>query len=246
MSLKSSSYEQSAPLDMLSTPNSVRSPLQIPRPAEIANQSQPISHAHKIWLWPALRDTLTTSGIEVVQGIGFLQCNEVGWLAWLQKQIWPECGSDNEVLRSPGQGAQKSDGVEKDSLYFGLTFEEMQHFSNFYFNTFNYLYPLLDRKSFFSRTLVKFIREGVDCGITDSVVTLLVLALGELAFDGSFGEPVAREDGKPSGLRGGSAKRPPGLSLFNEARKKMGFVATQYELENVQIFSLAAYVMHPF
>lgn len=84
--------------------------------------------------------------------------------------------------------------------------------------------------------------EGFD-GDTDSVIALLVFALGELAIEGSRGTPIGVHNGRPSGLRGGSLRRPPGLALFNEARKRIGFVLTECDLENVQIFSLAACVV---
>jgi hypothetical protein len=80
----------------------------------------------------------------------------------------------------------------------------------------------------------------VDLGDIDSVTALLVFALGEVAIEGSRGQPIEEEGGRPSGVRGGSITRPPGLALFNEARKRIGFVLTEGELENVQIFSLAA------
>jgi hypothetical protein len=69
-----------------------------------------------------------------------------------------------------------------------------------------------------------------------------VFALGELAIEGSRGTPISSEKNRPSGVRGGSSQKPPGLALFNEARKRIGFVLTGCDLENVQIFSLAAFV----
>lgn len=99
----------------------------------------------------------------------------------------------------------------------------------------------MDRQNFISDTLTRVKAEGFD-GDTDSVIALLVFALGELAIEGSTGSPIEFHDGRPSGIRGGTASRPPGLALFNEARKRLGFVFTQCNLENVQILSLAAYV----
>ena len=60
--------------------------------------------------------------------------------------------------------------------------------------------------------------------------------------EGSCGKPINAYRDRPSGLRGGSLERPPGLVFFNEARNRIGFVLTECDLENVQIFSLAAYV----
>jgi hypothetical protein len=97
----------------------------------------------------------------------------------------------------------------------------------------------MDRQNFISDTLTRVHTEGFD-GDIDSVIALLVFALGELAIDGSRGPPISSEKNRPSGVRGGSSLKPPGLALFNEARKRIGFVLTGCDLENVQIFSLAA------
>lgn len=103
----------------------------------------------------------------------------------------------------------------------------------------------MDRQTFLSETLTKTHTEGFD-GDPDSVVALLVFALGELAIEGSRGTPMEVYKGRPSGVRGGSSMdRPPGIGLFNEARKRMGFVLAECQLENVQIYALAAYVLNP-
>jgi hypothetical protein len=120
-----------------------------------------------------------------------------------------------------------------------LTRDVMQRLADAYFDSFNLIYPFMDRQNFMSDTLAMVQTEGFD-GETQSVLALLVFALGELAIEGATGIPVETHNGRPSGVRGGSQLKPPGLSLFNEARKRLGFVLTKCDLENVQIFSLAA------
>lgn len=120
-----------------------------------------------------------------------------------------------------------------------LSYDIMLRLANSYFDTFNLIYPFMDRQTFLSETMIKVSSEGFN-GDTDSVIALLVLALGELAAEGIRGMPLGSYNGRNSGLRGGTLERPPGLALFNEARKRIGFVLTECDLENVQIFSLAA------
>lgn len=122
-----------------------------------------------------------------------------------------------------------------------LTRDAMHRLATAYFDTFNFLYPFMDRQIFLSETLTKVYTEGFN-GDADSIVALLVFALGELAIEGSRGQPISEEDGRVSGVRGGTALKPPGLKLFNEARKRMGFVLTDCDLETVQTYSLAAFV----
>lgn len=116
--------------------------------------------------------------------------------------------------------------------------DAMSQLASSYFDTFNLLYPFMDRQYFMQNTLVKVHTEGFE-GDNESVIALLVFALGELAIEGSRGKPVDTKGSRPSGIRGGTAEKPPGLALFTEARRRMGFVLTGCELENVQIYSLA-------
>jgi len=115
----------------------------------------------------------------------------------------------------------------------------MAQLATSYFDTFNLLYPFMDRQYFMQNTLVKVHSEGFE-GDNDSVIALLVFALGEMAIEGTRGKPINVVNGRPSGVRGGTSMKPPGLALFTEARRRIGFVLTECELENVQIYSLAA------
>jgi hypothetical protein len=121
----------------------------------------------------------------------------------------------------------------------------MHQLATAYFDTFNFVYPFMDRQGFISDTLTKVCTEGFNSD-PDSVIALLVFALGELATEGMRGYPIEVYKGRPSGVRGGTASKPPGLAIFNEARKRMGFVLTDCDLVNVQIYSLAAYVIFPY
>jgi hypothetical protein len=147
----------------------------------------------------------------------------------------PFVGMQTQATRTAG-GAR--------TTFPALTKDVMNNLAIAYFDTFNFIYPFMDRQNFISDTLTKVHTEGFD-GDTDSVIALLVFALGELALDGSRGKPIEVHRGRPSGVRGGSSARPPGIALFNEARKRIGFVLTECELENIQIYSLAACV-EPF
>lgn len=120
-----------------------------------------------------------------------------------------------------------------------LNWDTIHRQSKAYFDTFNLLYPIIDRQSFQTQVLPVVTTHGFDESI-NSTLALLVLSLGEVAI-GSIGEGTSViSQGRPSGLKGGSPGRPPGLLLFNEARKRMGFNLTECSIENVQIFALAA------
>jgi hypothetical protein len=125
-----------------------------------------------------------------------------------------------------------------------LTWDTMQRLSKAYFDSFNFIFPLLDRHTFLSETLPTILRDGFNESMT-STLALLVFALGEQSVAGCQGIPICTYNGRPSGIKGGTAREPPGLVLFNEARRRMGFNLTECSLENVQIFALARYVLPP-
>jgi hypothetical protein len=147
---------------------------------------------------------------------------------------------DRPFLAIQSQASRTSGGAR--STFPRLTQDVMHQLATAYFDTFNFIYPFMDRQNFISDTLTKVHTEGFD-GDPHSVIALLVFALGEVALEGSRGNPIEVFKGRPSGIRGGTAPNPPGLALFNEARKRIGFVLTDYDLKNVQIYSLAACVM---
>ena len=122
-----------------------------------------------------------------------------------------------------------------------LTWDSMQRLCKAYFDTFNMIYPILDRQSFLSEIMTSIVSDGFNEGMA-STLALLIAALGEVAIAAVQGVPIHMSNGRPSGIKGGTATRPPGLSLFNEARKRMGFNLADCSLENVQVFALAGYV----
>jgi hypothetical protein len=117
-----------------------------------------------------------------------------------------------------------------------------------FFSTFNGLYPMLDRRHFFSLTLGKALDAEFDYSI-ESTTVLLVLALGCMAVEGHRegdyslrrntpdGEHFEAPDWYPAIL----GEQYPGLSFFNEARKRMGFRTGTNNLYNCQVYLLSAF-----
>ena len=121
---------------------------------------------------------------------------------------------------------------------FGLDWDIMQTLTKAYFDTVNLLHPILDRHSFLTQILPTLFKNGVDHTLT-STIAFLVFALGEVALASYRGPPINAYGGRPSGMRGGSKNHPPGITLFNEARKRLGFSVTETSLETVQAYTLA-------
>lgn len=140
-------------------------------------------------------------------------------------------------LRNVGPGIASHTPGTTPLTIADLSWEQMQRLSKAYFDSWNFMFPLLDRHTFHSETLPRIMRDGFNDSITSTLV-LLVFALGEQALAGYQGIPITTHDGRPSGIKGGTAKNPPGLVLFNEARRRLGFAVAECSLENCQMFAV--------
>jgi hypothetical protein len=117
-----------------------------------------------------------------------------------------------------------------------------------FFSTFNGLYPVLDRRHFFSLTLGKALDAEFDYSI-ESTTVLLVLALGCIAVEGhregdySLRKSASAEErfDAPDWYPAILGEQYPGLSFFNEARKRMGFRTGSNNLYNCQVYLLCAF-----
>jgi hypothetical protein len=108
-----------------------------------------------------------------------------------------------------------------------------------YFSTFHCIFPLLDPNHFYDVTLPQAIGTSFDENDPSLTLVLLVLALGSVAQEGSFGAPIVDETtGRRSGVRGGSAQRPPGLTYLNEALRRVGSMLPAFDLTALQSFIL--------
>lgn len=103
----------------------------------------------------------------------------------------------------------------------------------------------MDSQNFISDTLTRVSTESFNSD-SDSIIALLVFALGELVIEVSRGNPIEIHMGRLSSIRGGTSLRLQSLALFNKARKQIRFVITVCDLENFQTFSLATLYYESF
>lgn len=113
-------------------------------------------------------------------------------------------------------------------------------YSETYFNTFDNLDPILDREHFKHGIMARLLREGYVEDDPSAVLALLVFALAEVAIAGINAQPLGESETYPSRFQSGTAEQPPGLALFNEARRRLAFIRTDGSLEHVQILLLQA------
>jgi len=200
------------------------------------------SAAFKMLSWPCLKSVLPAVDISTLEkgGASIILGQSSG-------TVGPDLGAIDAVTGNANHAPMNVHlGPGHDhhlggfpSHHENLDWDTMMRLAKAYFDSFNFLVPIIDRQHFVTAVLPTIARHGYD-NSSLSTLALLVFAMGEVALAGAQGTPIQTHKGRPSGIRGGTAIQPPGAYLFNRARRNMGLGIADSSLENVQIFSLAA------
>lgn len=209
-------------------------------PVELQRSYQHLTVPHKVILWPSIYIHLINSGIGATSDLQFILQEGTPWFIRQEMAKHPlplpfDAGLPSVQLTEPSEG-----GYSSRTAFPTLTVPQIQEYADAYFNTFNVLCPILNQDAFMEDVVARLVREGYADGDPSSVLALMVFALGKVAVDGVFGQPISVLSNSPSGFRGGTMDKPPGIEIFNEARRRLGFVMTLCSLENVQILLLQA------
>ena len=210
-------------------------------PRELQKTYQHLTVPHKIILWPSIYLHLVNTGISATSDLQYVLQEGTPWFIRQEMAKHTQTlGSEKALPWFPMNANLREQGYSSNVAFPTLTIQQIQEQCDAYFNTFNVLFPLLNRDTFMNQTVAPLLRDGYADGDVSAVLALLVFALGQVAIEGVFERPIAYIDGQPSGFRGGSANEPPGIATFNEARRRIGFVQTQSTLETVQMLLLEA------
>lgn len=113
-----------------------------------------------------------------------------------------------------------------------------------FFNVFNPFTPIMDKGFFFSYTLGSAIESGFDYNL-ESCLVLNVLALGCLAVlayqEGNY--PLGNTQGhrfEPPEWMSVVLEEQPGLRFFNEARRRIGFLMCDNDIQSCQFYLLSS------
>jgi hypothetical protein len=196
----------------------------VPAKGRNAMAYEHVTAPHKIILWPSVYIFLANTGNSAAAESQNILQQGTAWFLQQERQF-QGYGICNKVAQPDALDAMLFRSEELCSAYF---------------DNFNVLAPILDKDRFIKDVMNPALGnrcQGQDAG---TVLTWIVLALGEVAIKGVFGEPMTQNKDAPSGLRGGTADKPPGFEYFNEARKRLGFIFTQISVEVVQIMLLMA------
>ncbi|KFY03937.1 hypothetical protein O988_01116 [Pseudogymnoascus sp. VKM F-3808] len=188
----------------------------------------PISHennieARKLIMWPTIRSLLKD---ELVPTSLLDSINDGGekWLTKISNEFTSELPVD-EPASFAFVGSSISSDWDPTALH--LTRETVEELSQAFFRSFHCMYPILDSHHYYTVTLA----QAYQCSFAEhdlsSTLVFLVLALGSVAQLGISGDSIQDDNGQPTGVRGGTPERPPGLAYLNEARRRLGFVMTR-------------------
>jgi hypothetical protein len=210
-----------------------RDPVQTSANAQ-RDLSPHISVSHKVLLWPAVFRHIIDFGTAVAGSD--LHCIRESGSLWLWQKEVPKHLEDLPY----DFGLPCSTLDTEPAIFLNLTIWQVHEYSAAYFNTFNVSSPLLDLDTFMTGMEARLSQQGCRDDDPEGVLSCLVFALGQLAVGGVSDQPTSQHAGELSGIRGAAAEVPPGLGLFNEARRRIDTMDTHCHLQNVQILLLQA------
>jgi hypothetical protein len=148
--------------------------------------------AHKIMQWPHLhsRRPAFISDLRAIYQEGSR------WFVEQTRstdQFTSTLGDLLSISNITSEGSRSTPSLSSQLPRLGAT--PVQRYIESYLRTFNTLRPILDQAVFARNTQPQALQQGVSGGNNiDSVLLLLVVALGQVAYEGITGPPTAAED----------------------------------------------------
>lgn len=121
-----------------------------------------------------------------------------------------------------------------------LTVTAVNQLCDAFLSTFNLAYPVIEREFFYQHTLSAAIFKGFDYDL-ESCLVLVVMGLGCSGLKSLLKRGMITENWAPEALRGVHDEIS-GLIFFNEARRRIGFVTCDSNIQSCQYYLLAGWV----
>lgn len=155
---------------------------------------QYVSATHKMLSWPFIQQILenknpNTDLPRLEKDGAAMLLGLQGRPATLPRSMYDPVNLSSEGTTIPLQVASGSqvEGMQASGL--SMTWETMQRLSKSYFDTFNLIYPIMDRQLFQTEVLPAIASHGFDES-SSSTLACLVFALGEVAMSAVQGAPI--------------------------------------------------------
>ena len=156
-------------------------------PRELQQSYQHLTVPHKVILWPSIYIHLINSGIQATSDLQYVLQEGTPWFIRQEIAKHPNPLPYNVALPQYALNAGlREQGFSSKVAFPSLTIQLIQEQCEAYFNTFNVLFPLLNRDSFLNATVAPLLRDGYADGDPNAVLALLVFALGQVAIEGTY------------------------------------------------------------
>lgn len=194
---------------------------------------------HKFMNWPTVSRHLNSRGAHFAQDLRDISSRGSLWFAEQSKWTSPAPVSSSRQASSAIFDSPSPATVSSRLLHqYGEV--AINGYVEAYFRSFNKVRPLLDQ-AFFTRETELKLRHSVPLGReTEAVLLLLVIALGQVVYEGIAGTPIESFTKRSSGIRGGTASLSPGATCFAEALRRWALIPSSPSLLGVQALLLQA------
>ncbi|ETI28397.1 hypothetical protein G647_00846 [Cladophialophora carrionii CBS 160.54] len=224
---RESSLQESPPyhLDSVASHHSLSSPLSSTRQIHRLSNGQVVLSfsAHQTIHWPGVQALLPQNLASTARSL---------------EKSYPTQLESGRLSLTPTVSAQAV-ALTGDWLA-SLSLACVKDLSNAYFDTFNRVYPFVDRDHYFSNTLSVVVREGFGFDI-ESCLVLNIMALGCMGLksfeEGGF---TAHHTAITPLIRHIMDEEMSGLSFFNEARRRVGLCLCERTIEACQYYLTSA------
>lgn len=201
-----------------------------------------IAPPYKIIVWPAIYSRLRVVGVSDLDVIINDVLNRKPWLLRMDFMSFTErtpiAPSTPTRSKLPSLTAA---GVPHYAEQFpDLTEENLVQYSSAYFDSYNILFPVFERKDFMERRLPLVMRRGFGYDDPDAAIVLGIAALGKMADKGIPKQDLSSESGPPASYN--YPMHMPGADIFHAFQRRVGGMATGCAIEIIQIALLQAFV----
>lgn len=222
-----------------SAPRMVHAELESPFRVQVNEDLRAIPSPH------STRHTANTPGSSTL--LSFSAHKKIQWpgikalLPLKMSQQYPDSYPAHLELTRPQFTVASAQRLGPDDDWLStLSLATVKELCNAYFDTFNRIYPLLDRDHFFLQTLGHVVRQGFDED-PETCLVLAVMALGVLGLkayaDGGFFVPTQRRQ-TGSGLL--NEPQEFARTLTSEALRRSGSCLISHDLQSCQYYMVSA------
>jgi hypothetical protein len=191
---------------------------------------------HKVLNWPMINHRLNTRGAQFVEDLRDISSRGSPWFVELSKKTSPLSVSTSHA-RFHTPTSATSPTIRLLHQYGEVA---IKGYLEAYFRTFNKIRPILDQAFFVKETELQLAQVISSDRDTEAVLLLLVIALGQVVYEGTAGVPIESFTKRSSGIRGGTALQPPGAVCFEESLRRWALVPVSTSLLAVQVLLLQA------